>query len=135
MGHWSEKFLDLGYERGGQGPTRYDCWGYLRHVQKAQFGIEIPYMPTPKSIGAIVRTMEPWARQFGWERVEMPTNGDVVFLSTFRDPTHVGIYVGDLKKPAVLHCPEGGAALHTFGHLTQLRWRLRGYFHFVGMPG
>lgn len=134
MGHWSERFLDFGYERGSEGPKNYDCWSFLRLVQAEQFGVIIPYMPTPRSLGAIARAMEPWARQFGWERVERPTHGDAVFLSAFREPTHVGTYVGDLGKPAVLHCPEGGAALHNFSHLEQLRWRVRGYFHFVGIP-
>lgn len=126
MPHWTERFLGIGYARGGDGPQAYDCWNFARWVQREHFGRDVPFMPTPASHGSIAKVMDPWAVEFGWRRVETPADGDAVFLACLREPTHVGIWVGDLK--AVLHCSLGGAALHTPFHLSAFGWRVCGYF-------
>lgn len=130
--HWTERFLGVGYARGGQGPDSYDCWSYFRWVQRTAFGRDVPFMPTPMSRGSIARVMPAWAAEFGWVPVERPDTGDAVFMANMLHPTHVGIWVGDLKEPAVLHCPEGGAALHRRAHLEMARWRIHAFYRFAG---
>lgn len=124
--HWTEAFLDVGYERGGQGPKAYDCWAFFRWVQRERFGRDLPAHATPPSLGGIARAMPVWAGEFGWQQVEKPKEGDAVFLSALKMSTHIGIWVADAR--AVLHCPEGGAVLHGARHLAATGWRLRGYY-------
>ena len=64
--------------------------------------------------------------QLGWRPTETPRDGDVVFLSHMKDPTHVGIWIADLKS--VLHCAVGGSVLYDARHLAIAQWRVRGFF-------
>lgn len=89
-------------------------------------------MPTPASRGSIARVMPEWAAGFGWVPVDRPDTGDAVFMANMLHPTHVGVWVADLREPAVLHCPEGGAALHRRAHLEMARWRLHAFYRFAG---
>ena len=61
-----------------------------------------------------------------WPIGETPRDGDAVFLSRMKDPTHVGIWIASLK--ATLHCAVGGSVLHDTRHLAIAQWRVRGYF-------
>lgn len=124
--HWTQDFLGVGYARGGEGPTAYDCWHYWRWVQRERYGREVPAYATPPSIGSIAKAMPAWAAEFGWRPVSKPDDGDAAFLCTFKMPTHIGVWVDDLKS--VLHCPEGGAVLHDGFHLKVAGWTLRGFF-------
>ena len=124
--HWTTSYIGARYERGAQGPTAWDCWSFARWVQKAHFGRDVPFQPTPASLGSIAKAMPAWAEEFGWRPTEKPTDGDAVFLSILKHPTHVGIWVADLKS--VLHCPEGCSMLHDAFHLKAAGWRVRGYF-------
>lgn len=130
MPHWSERFLGVGYARGADGPQEYDCWSFFRLVQREQFGRDVPFMPTPSSIGSIAKVMEPWAAEFGWRPIDAPADGDAVFLACLRQPTHVGTWVADAK--AVLHCQEGGPALHSLFHLKAFAWRVCAFYRYTG---
>lgn len=78
-------------------------------------------------MGAIARAMPSWAEQFGWRPAVAPKDGDAVFLACLRDPTHIGVWVEDLK--ATLHCAAGsGSVLNDARHLAAAQWRVRGYF-------
>lgn len=131
--HWSERFMGVGYEKGAQGPDLYDCWSHFRWVQREQFGRDVPFAPSPRSRGATARAMPVWAAEFGWSETATPICGDAVFLSYWTVPTHVGVYVDDVREPSVLHCPQGGVALHSLFHLKAARWRVRAYYRFVGV--
>ncbi len=124
--HWATAFLDVRYARGAEGPQDYDCWSFFRWVQRERFGRRLAAYATPISLGSIAKAMPAWAAEFGWQATDAPRDGDAVFLSVLRHPTHIGVWVADLGR--VLHCPEGGAALHDHFHLTAAGWRLRGYF-------
>lgn len=128
--HWSERFLVYGYKNGAEGPLLYDCWSFFRLVQKEQFGREVPFMPSPASRGATARAMPEWAGSFGWTPIaaDQVATGDAVFMSFLKQATHVGVYVGDVREPSILHCPEGGPGLHTVRKLKDTHWRLRSYW-------
>jgi hypothetical protein len=129
--HWSERFLAVSYARDGNGPQAYNCWNYARWVAREQYGRNVPFIPTPASRGSIAKAMEPWAAELGWEKVDAPGDGDAVFLACLRQPTHVGVWVGDLNR--VLHCSEGaGPALHDLFHLKTFGWRVCGFYRFTG---
>lgn len=131
--HWSERFLRFGYRRGATGPDLFDCWSFFRLVQREQFGRDVPFHPSPHGLRAIAAAMPDWAAEFGWRSTEAPETGDAVFMSFWRHPTHVGVYVADLREASVLHCPEGGAALHSLSSLEMARWKVRALYRFVGV--
>lgn len=124
--HWTAAFLGVGYARDGEGPDVYHCWSFFRWVQQQRFGRALPPHATPLSLGSIARAMPQWAAESGWQQMAGPGDGDAVFMSTFKRPTHVGVWVADLQS--VLHCPEGGAVLHDKTHLAIFGWRLRGFY-------
>lgn len=124
--HWTTPFIGWPYERGAQGPDNWDCWSFVCHLQRERYGREIPPLPSPASWGGVARAMPEWAAQLGWRPTQAPRDGDAVFLSRMRDPTHIGIWIGDLK--ATLHCAVGGSVLHDARHLAMAQWRIRGYF-------
>ncbi|MGH3638329.1 MAG: NlpC/P60 family protein [Mycobacterium sp.] len=124
--HWVTAYIGWPYQRCAQGPEYWDCWSFVRHVQKARYGRDVPFMPSPTSWGGVAKAIPQWAAQFGWNPTETPRDGDAVFLARLKDPTHVGIWVADLK--VTLHCPIGGSVLHDARHLAAAQWRVRGYF-------
>jgi cell wall-associated NlpC family hydrolase len=124
--HWTAGYIGWAYQRLGQGPDVWDCWAFFRYVQRERYGRDLPLLPSPPSWGAVARAMPAWAAQFGWREVEQPRDGDAVFLSRMKDPTHIGVWVADVK--AVLHCHDGGSVLHDARHLAMAQWRVRGYF-------
>lgn len=124
--HWCTPFIGLPYQRGAQGPEAWDCWSFFRRVQRERYGRELPLLPSPEGLRQIARAMPVWAGQFGWRVTTAPIDGDAVFLCRLRDPTHIGVWLADLK--ATLHCCEGGSVLHDARHLAAAQWRVRGYF-------
>jgi cell wall-associated NlpC family hydrolase len=129
--HWSEQFLGVSYEQGAQGPDAYDCWSHFRWVQREQFGRDVAFVPSPRSRGTTARILPVLATEFGWKEVDAPSTGDGVLLSYWKMPSHVGVYVDDARAPSVLHCPQGGAALHSLFHLKAAGWRLRAYYRYL----
>ena len=124
--HWTADYVGRPYQRCAQGPELWDCWSFFRVVQRERYGRDVPLLPSPPSWAAVVRVMPAWAAEFRWHATETPHDGDAVFLSRMKDPTHVGIWIADLK--AILHCAVGGSVLHDARHLAIAQWRVRGYF-------
>ena len=125
--HWTSQFLGAGYSLGAQGPREFDCWSFFRRVQREQFGREVPFHQAPDSLNAIRKALEAGPADCGWRETKTPRDGDAVLLSMLRHPTHIGIWVGDLK--AVLHCASGiGSTLHDARHLAMAQWRIRGFY-------
>lgn len=126
MPHWATPFVGWQYQRGAQGPDYWDCWSFFREAQRRHYGRDIPLLPTPPSWREIAGAFPAWSAQYGWKVAAVPRDGDAVCMARLRDPTHVGIWLADLK--AVLHCCEGGSVLHDARHLAAAGWRVRGYF-------
>lgn len=126
MPHWASSYIGWPYERCAQGPDLWDCWSFVRHIQREQYGREVPFAPSPTDWRAVIAAIPTWAAEFGWRQTQTPRDGDAVFMSRMRDPSHVGVWIGDLKS--VLHCPAGGSVLHDARHLAVAQWRVRGYF-------
>jgi cell wall-associated NlpC family hydrolase len=124
--HWSAAYLGWPYRLGAQGPDVWDCWSFFRHVEAVRFGRDLPELPTPPTLLEIARIMPTWAASFGWTSTDTPRDGDAVFLSQLRTPTHIGVWLGDVR--AVLHCAMGGSVLNDARHLAAAQWRVRGYF-------
>lgn len=132
--HWTTKFLAAGYKLGAQGPDLFDCWSFFRTVQREQFGRDLPFLPTPTSIGGVARVIAGKAEEFGWRPIDQAEarEGDGVFMSFLTDPTHIGVWVPEIARGSVLHCPKGGAGLHDLFHLKTAGWRIRQFYRFEG---
>jgi cell wall-associated NlpC family hydrolase len=87
--------LGIRYRWGGTRPeTGFDCSGFVDHVFKDGFGIELPH-----SARGLSQTGEPVAKD------ELQP-GDLVFFNTMRRTfSHVGIYLGD---NLFVHAPHRG---------------------------
>ena len=127
MPHWATPYIGWRYQRGAQGPDCWDCWSFFREVQSQNYGRAIPVLPTPPTWREIARAFPAWSTQHGWAPADVPRDGDAVSMARLREPTHVGVWVADLKS--VLHCAEGsGSVLHDARHLAAAGWRVRGYY-------
>lgn len=124
--HWAARYVGWPYRLGAQGPDCWDCWSFLRAVERERFGRDLPPLPSPPTLQAIASAMPTWAAAFGWRESERARDGDAVFLSRLKTPTHIGVWVDDLRS--VLHCAEGGSVLHDARHLRDAQWRVRGIF-------
>jgi cell wall-associated NlpC family hydrolase len=132
--HWTELYLGLPYEEGGQGPQAFDCWGFFRHVQRAEFGRDLQPVVSAEGLLRIARTLgEESAARHGWMPTSAPRSGDGVWMAHLTHPTHVGIFVDDVAGGAVLHCVSGaGSVLHSRTHLEIARWRIAGFYRYGG---
>lgn len=124
--HWVTPFIGWAYERGAQGPDLWDCWSFFRRVQIEHYSRPIPVLPSPAAWRDVIRSFPAWASEYGWHATTAPQDGDAVSLARLKDPTHLGVWVADLKS--VLHCATGGSVLHDAQHLKLAGWRVRGYF-------
>jgi cell wall-associated NlpC family hydrolase len=96
------RYIGLHWVAGARGPESFDCWGLLRHVQDAHFGIEIPDVP---AFGAVAREMyDERMNSREWEIVDQPFHGAGVLMRG-GDDAHVGIWL-DLEGGGVLHSME-----------------------------
>lgn len=130
MSHWSVKYMSAGYRQGAEGPDFFDCWTFFRHVQHREFGRHLPEIASPGPFADIMKAIATGIDEQGWRQVEQPETGDGVLLAHLRHPHHIGLYVGDLPLPAVLHCQASGVSLHTFAHLNMGRWRRVGFYRY-----
>lgn len=125
--HWAATFVGWQYRQGAQGPDAWDCWSFFRHVQRERFGRDVPFSPSLSSFNDIRKALEVEPSNYGWRATNAPIDGDAVLLSMLKHPTHLGVWVADLRS--VLHCAAGsGSVLHDARHLAAARWRTRSYF-------
>ena len=127
------QYIGLPYERGAQGPDRYDCGGLVREVQTRHMGIPMPEVIAPDyddglAMVGLIRTQ---AEAQGWQAVSAPPkHGDIVVI---RRPYHVGVWL-DIDGGGVLHAtraagviwtPDAAWSVSGFGRREYLRHRSR----------
>lgn len=113
--HWAAQYYRRHhpYVEGGEGPDGYNCWGLVRHIQRAHYGRELPAVAHDIEVPrALVREV-----LCGWRRAERPSDGDGVIMRRPTEDLHVGVWL-DLDGGRVIHCIEGaGVVLSTLLHL------------------
>ena len=139
MSHWAEQLIGRRWRRGAQGPEEFDCWSFLRWVERTQFGRElaeivVPEPPVGMSIvaafaQAFAAHSEEWAK---WRPTPAPVEGDAVAMSKGRRIHHVGVWI-DADRGGVLHCLEGaGVILSPVAALRAALWRRIDYYAWAG---
>jgi hypothetical protein len=130
--HWTRAFIGFDYAAGADGPRTFDCWSFFRHVERQQFGREMPPMLLPVGLIAQYKAFRTQPGAFGCQRIEKPrkpVSGDAVLMSHKNRPHHIGVYVADVPGVAVLHCLEGrGSVLSTMFHLETFAWNITGIY-------
>lgn len=114
--NWVESHLFAGYrwELGGQGPEAFDCWGFVRFIQRQHFGRELPALDigaaAPHEIARAVahaRTFECWHRVPDGAPLR---DGDVFLMDGSHQPDHVGVWA-ECDGGGVLHCMRGAGVV------------------------
>lgn len=131
--HWSSRYIGFGYDPEGERPPIFNCWHFFRHVQREQFGRDIP----PVLLGApLLQAMRQFRERpiiLGWRLIAAPAqaiDGDAVMMGHRTHPHHIGVFVADV--PGVLHCAAGGGSvLNSLFHLEMAAWRITGIYRLI----
>lgn len=127
--HWTLDYIGLPYARGGDDLEGFNCWGFLAHVERRHFGVEVPELTEPERLSRLLRKVRDAAVELGWAETKQPVSGDAVLMSNRRHPSHCGVWVDDLDGGSVLHCVAGvGSVLQGPMHLKIARWRLIAFY-------
>jgi cell wall-associated NlpC family hydrolase len=118
MSHWATQYIGLPWVAGQDGPDAFDCWGFFRHVQRVQFGREVPAVEVRSLHAGAVRQTLKEHKYLGWARVENPREGDAVLMPRF-DEVHIGIWL-EVNKGGVLHCARGFGVVMQSQHAIRL---------------
>lgn len=133
--HWTEDYLGLPYAKGGDDPSGFNCWGFFRHVELEQFGIQAPEISEPEKLSKLLRKVPAAAAAIGWEKVDPPRSGDAVLMAHYKHPSHVGVWVDDVDSGSVLHClPGAGVVLHSRAHIRVAQWRIISFYRPTSVP-
>lgn len=106
MTHWAEDYmLRCRWVSGGNGPRDFNCWGFVRHVQREHYGREIPAVDVERLSLPCLRRIVETAVIGVWQRVEIPQDGDIVLMPRTGE-LHVGTWIS-AGGGRVLHCARG----------------------------
>ena len=132
---WCERFTRLQYADRGRGPLAFDCWGFVRHVQREQFGVDdLPDLSEEygsaedhDSVAEVVSQYER-ALASSWHPVTDPRPGDIVVVKIAGRPWHCGVAVGGDWMMHILKGVNVGLE-----HFTREPWRNRieGFYRHV----
>lgn len=119
MTHWAIQYIGLPWKYGAQGPTEFDCWGFVRHVEREHFGVDVPLIDYDDDWHVAARHLKEHPERVNWERMERPREGDLVMMARGRLPIHIGVYITANGKPGILHCLQGAGVV--FNEMKSLR--------------
>jgi cell wall-associated NlpC family hydrolase len=119
MTHWATPLIGKPWRYGAQGPDEFDCWGFVRYVQRVQYSIALPDVLVPDTWPAVRDLLENHGEHRNWNKVDTPQDGDIVMMARNRIPVHVGIALRANGAQGVLHCFEPSGVV--FQPLPSLR--------------
>ena len=99
---WSDAYIGLPFEDGGNGPERYDCWGLTRKVMREVFDTELldhQYSLEGRERDAVVED-----NRLLYHRVNEAADGVLVLYYLSGRRPHIGVCVGNTH---VLHMMRG----------------------------
>ena len=124
---WVKRYIGIPFSFGEDAPSGADCFGLVRLVYGAEFGIKVQAVEAAGAQQALVdgllRAKQGYSlNSTPWQSVEaaQAIPGDVVLLAVHGHPAHVGLCVGGGR---MLHSSQG----HTSGlaRLGSVAWRNR----------
>ena len=130
MSHWATPLIGKPWAYGAHGPDEFDCWGFVRYVQKHHYGIELPSVIVPDSWLAVRNLIAQHSEHDNWVKVLNGLDGDIVMMARNKVPVHVGVAIKVNNSIGVLHCfePSGvvfqqlpALRISGWGHVTYYR--------------
>jgi hypothetical protein len=70
--HWAAEYIGLPWQADGDGPNSFHCWALVRHVEREQFGRNLPEIPNPDDLLAIARNFRDHPERRRWDLVRRP---------------------------------------------------------------
>jgi cell wall-associated NlpC family hydrolase len=129
--HWVERYVGLPWRAGGQGPSDFDCWGFVRHVNREVFGRELPEFVVDAS------NLRACMNAFGngvdarWEQTQTPADGDVALFSSGKYASHCGIFARlGPATTAVAHCERTCGVV--VASVDRLPWSRHDFYRWIG---
>lgn len=117
--HWAIQYIGTPWESGAQGPHAFDCWSFVRHVQREHFCRTLPIVDIKaENLREVCRAFDRHNEHANWVQVENFEDGDCLELGSNTHPSHVGVWV-DVDGGGCLHCVKGWGVV--FQSLTSLR--------------
>lgn len=129
MSHWALHYIGLPWEYGSEGPDSFDCWGFIRTVQRDRFGVYMPAIPAPSSWAEARDMINNNAERSNWEQVDAPSEGDLVLMARNRRPVHIGVLILANGILGVLHCMQpNGVVFNSLPSLKSCGWGALTYY-------
>lgn len=127
--HWASEYIGIPWKCGAQGPDAFDCWAFVREIQRARFGREVPIIDVDandtRAVACAIRDHDERRR---WIAVPEPAEGDAVLMAHARYPSHIGVWV-DVDGGGVLHCVRGaGVVFQSRAALAAAGWGRLEYY-------
>ncbi|MDP1530309.1 MAG: hypothetical protein Q8M05_13085 [Rhodoferax sp.] len=104
-------YIGLPWQAGAQGPEAFDCMAFFRHVQREQFGVDVPAVIAPdyEDASALADLMSTHQERQRWLRIAQPVHGCAVLIHR---PMHIGTWLA-VDGGGVLHCARGAGVIFT----------------------
>ncbi|MHB2265803.1 NlpC/P60 family protein [Aliihoeflea sp. PC F10.4] len=124
------------YVAGEMGPTRFDCYGLARQLQRDFWGRALPRFQLPGETGrfAVASAIAAHPERERWAETADPVDGAIVVMARQDCGFHMGCWV-DLDGGLVVHTIEqtGVVANSRFQLISPAqRWRLSFFVPEVG---
>lgn len=123
MTHWASQYIGRPWRYGAVGPDAFDCWGFVRTVQREHFSVDMPPITTPTSWIEAHNVISGNDELRNWGRVDDPNEGDLVLMARNRRPVHIGIFILANGTRGVLHCVQPtGVVFNSLQSLKTSGW-------------
>jgi cell wall-associated NlpC family hydrolase len=123
MSHWASDYIGGSWKFGATGPDAYDCWGFVRTVQRERYGIHMPAVEVPATWRAANELINSHDERIHWQKVDQPKDGDLVLMARSRRPVHIGVVIRADGRLGVLHCIQpSGVVFSSMLSLPSVGW-------------
>lgn len=105
--HWAWPLIGRPYRGQGRDPEGFDCWGLLQYCWRLRLGIEVPDVRLDAKENfrqAMHGRYSDSAREA--LAVARPIELDAVFMTSLKDPHHVGLWIEPDPIGGILHADE-----------------------------
>ncbi len=128
MNHWAIDYIGVPWRYGAQGPDAFDCWNFVREVQRKQFGVHVPIIMYADQ-REVSNHLQQNPELNNWLQVDSPVEGDIVMMARAKIPAHVGVWVKANASEGVLHCVQGiGVVFTSMGMVRSSGWGSLKYY-------
>lgn len=129
MNHWAGDLVGKPWAFGAQGPDVFDCWGFVRFVQKHHYQIEVPEIGYAHNVRETAKLLVNHTERDNWVQVKEPEDGDLVMMARNSRPMHIGVWIKANGTYGVLHCLEGIGVVFQAGRTLSISgWGSFQYF-------